>query len=314
MTSTTNKAINKPLSIAICSYNRADQLAITLESFLAHSGQLHHFLLPEDEIIVVDNNSKDHTRETVERFADRLPLHYVFESNQGLSAARNKALSEFRNDALIFIDDDITIEPNFLHAYRDALSSHGDQVFLGGRIVVDWQGRRPTWYRTRELALLNGLVGDYNLGEAPLQYTANMLLPYGANFLLSRDLIEAVGDFDETLGLNGENIERGEESDYFSRALKHGFQGYYIPTAQVAHRFQTERLNIKYLFRYGLAKGRMADLEFPVSYSKTLLKIIKLLPQSTYQLFKGRLDNFYQCVINLGIQFSLLKKSTVVRK
>jgi len=297
------------LSIAICSYNRADELALTLSSFLDCSNELQ----AADEILLVDNNSQDHTKSIAEHYSDHLPLRYVFESTQGLSSARNRALSEFRNDALIFVDDDITIKSGFLNAYRTALLQHDNPAFLGGRIAANWRGRRPNWYRPQELPLLNGLVGDYDLGTVPLEYSKELLLPYGANFLLTRKGIESVGRFNEALGVNGRGIGRGEESDYFLRALKQSLTGFYVPGAQVEHRFQVERINPRYLFRYGLAKGQASQLNVEQSVFRAVVTIGKLLPRTVYQRLKGRLDNYYQCLINLGIQVAIIQKLRAVK-
>ncbi len=302
--------MTKVLSIAICSYNRADQLAITLDSLVSHKVELQ----PDDEIILIDNNSNDHTKGVYQQYAEQLPLVYCFAAKQGLAVARNLALEKFCTDAVIFIDDDITIKSGFIKAYRQALSELPNNVFLGGPIEVDWRGKQPKWYRSGEHPLLSGLVGDYNLGSALLQYSIGDLLPYGANFVLSRESVEVVGAFDENLGVRGDTIERGEESDYFERALQKGLNGYYVPAAQVSHRFQLDRINTIYLLRYGMAKGRTSDFDSRQTMLQTVLEILKLLPKSAYQLLKWRIANFYQCVINLGIQVATLVRQVRLNK
>ena len=76
--------------------------------------------------------------------------------------------------------------------------------------------------------MINGLVGNYNLGSKNVQIRGDLLLPYGANFALTRSVIKKVGLFDISLGVKGEEFERGEETDYFIRAISNGFQGMYI--------------------------------------------------------------------------------------
>jgi glycosyltransferase involved in cell wall biosynthesis len=68
------------------------------------------------EILVVDNNSKDRTREVVEDFCRRDPDHfrYVFEPQQGKSFALNSGIREARGDVVAFMDDDVTVEPTWL--------------------------------------------------------------------------------------------------------------------------------------------------------------------------------------------------------
>ena len=75
-------------SVVIATYNRADELPRTLDSLreLRSSGPW--------EVIIVDNNSPDNTREIVLKAAETFPapLHYLHESQQGRSAALNTGI------------------------------------------------------------------------------------------------------------------------------------------------------------------------------------------------------------------------------
>ena len=78
------------LSVIICTYNRSQSLCSTLEC-------LECMIVPEGvnwEVLVVDNNSKDKTRELVEKFSRRgtLNLKYLFEAKQGKSYALNRGI------------------------------------------------------------------------------------------------------------------------------------------------------------------------------------------------------------------------------
>ena len=77
------------LSLIIATYNRAEQLMVTLDSVARQSTAAEMW-----ECVVVDNNSKDDTAERVAAFAAAHPtlnIRYVFEGVQGLSAARAKS-------------------------------------------------------------------------------------------------------------------------------------------------------------------------------------------------------------------------------
>lgn len=284
----------KPLSIAICTYNRCEQLRYSL---LQLAG-LSDCLVAGDEIIVVDNNSSDATRTVVSDLEASLPVIYLFESTQGLAAARNAALRNYRNDYLLFIDDDISVTREAITTYRQAFRDFPQDNFFGGRIAVDWQGRRPTWLKSDSMPLLSGLIGHYQLPDNVASYTNGALLPYGANFAVSRPLVDKVGDFDTTLGVSGEAIGRGEETDYLYRAMQLGFSGRYLDAALVRHRFQIERLSTRYLYRYGIEKGS-AKIRAR-SYSRAVLFALK----AAVQLARGRPDRYYQSVINIGIEMA----------
>jgi glycosyltransferase involved in cell wall biosynthesis len=83
------------ISVVIPTYDHAHWLPECIESVL------HQNLTPH-EIIVVDDGSKDNTREVVSRY----PVKYVYQQNAGLSAARNKGISESTGDWIAFLDAD----------------------------------------------------------------------------------------------------------------------------------------------------------------------------------------------------------------
>src|SRR5262249_31294146 len=96
------------LEVVIPTYNRADLLPVCLRS-------LHAATVPAGlnvRITIVDNNSKDTTREVVESWKDRFNgrLSYVFERMQGRSAALNAGITASDSDLVVFIDDDEEID------------------------------------------------------------------------------------------------------------------------------------------------------------------------------------------------------------
>src|SRR4030067_2548669 len=94
----------KLVSVIIPTYNRSDNLTLVLEALSKQS-------LPPDkyETLVVDNNSRDNTKETVQQCIQRFPrlnIRYLFEGKQGLNFARNLGVQQARADVLVFLDDD----------------------------------------------------------------------------------------------------------------------------------------------------------------------------------------------------------------
>lgn len=90
------------LTIAVCTYNRADHLKICLDS-LSHQADC----APDWELLLVDNNSTDATRQIAQESSLSFPqFRYIFEPEQGLSVARNRALSESNGVFIAYIDDD----------------------------------------------------------------------------------------------------------------------------------------------------------------------------------------------------------------
>src|SRR5580658_11381821 len=100
------------ITVVICTYNRSASLGKTLASVAVST-------MPDSvawEILVIDNNSRDKTREVVEEFVHRYPdrFRYVFEPKQGKSNALNTGIREARGEILAFTDDDVTVEAGWL--------------------------------------------------------------------------------------------------------------------------------------------------------------------------------------------------------
>src|SRR5690348_3828740 len=94
------------VSIVITTYNRCGMLEAALDSALAQeSGGVRY------EVIVVDNNSTDQTREVVERRINEghANLRYVFEPKQGVSHARNTGVANAAAPVVAFADDDVRV-------------------------------------------------------------------------------------------------------------------------------------------------------------------------------------------------------------
>src|SRR5271169_5851600 len=99
------------ISVVLGTYNRGDNLRLTLETFLSLVFQDLNW-----ELLVVDNNSTDSTREVVENFARTaaFPVRYIFEKIQGRSAALNAGIAEAKGEIIVFTDDDVLLHPDWL--------------------------------------------------------------------------------------------------------------------------------------------------------------------------------------------------------
>ena len=95
----------KDLTVIIATYNRADVLKKTLTCM----SQLV-FSDIDAEIVIVDNNSNDQTKDVVKSFQDQLLLRYLFEPKPGKNCALNKAIAEIElGSIIVFADDDFVI-------------------------------------------------------------------------------------------------------------------------------------------------------------------------------------------------------------
>jgi len=286
------------ITVAICTYNRADSLADTLEYLCGQSlgSQV------ELELLLIDNNCSDHTSTVVDSYKSRLLLRYFIETRQGLSHGRNRAIKECRSDLLVFADDDIRPDPFWLSAYMEASTAYPDAGYFGGPIAPYWPDGKPGWVRDINMPLLGGLFGTYECGGHVHLYEANEVHPFGANFMLRRSLFEELDPFRIDLGMNGNVPGRGEEAEYFKRAKEAGSAGVYVPAARVQHRVDASHLTLSYLYRFGVQKGIASRKIHQGWYSGKYGGTLEFLFKGLYQLMKGRGDRFRQCVINMGIE------------
>ena len=231
------------LSLIIATYNRAEQLMVTLESVATQRHPAQRW-----ECIVVDNNSKDDTRERVEAFAAAHPdlqLRYVFESNQGLSYARNRGIEEAKSEIIAFVDDDERIVEEFVSAYVELFASHPNAMSAGGKIVAEYPTGRPRWMsKYAEQPIANPM--DFGKSIKPFPKGR---IPGGGNMAMRRSVFDKIGRFDTSLGRTGKQLIGGEESDLFERIEAAGMACYYVPRAVMYHIIPAEKLTAEYFER-----------------------------------------------------------------
>ena len=231
------------LSLVIATYNRAEQLMITLDSVAAQQCSCGEW-----ECVVVDNNSQDDTRERVERFTAEHPelnLRYIFEQKQGLSHARNAGIAASVGDIIAFIDDDERIVEEFVEAYITLFDSYPDAMAAGGKIIADYPTGRPRWMsHYPELPIANPM----DFGEEVKPFPKSRI-PGGGNMAMRRRVFETIGVFDTSLGRTGKKLIGGEESDLFERMAKFSMRCYYVPRAVMYHIIPEEKLTAEYFER-----------------------------------------------------------------
>ena len=105
------------VSIIIPTYNRKDSLLRTLESLARQTYPTERF-----EVIVVDDGGVDGTESITERDFP-FSLRYLRQENQGATAARNYGALQSSSKFLVFVDDDIRLQPETLKHLLEALNS-----------------------------------------------------------------------------------------------------------------------------------------------------------------------------------------------
>jgi hypothetical protein len=201
----------------------------------------------------------------------------------------------------------VQLDRGFLAAWLAALRSRTGLAYAGGRLLPDWDGPPPRWFRNEKLSLLDGALVWFDLGPQVRRFAADDPTPFGANFAVRRDFALGLGGFSAELGVKGRGQGRGEETDFLLRARACGAEGLYVGTALSRHRVARERFRLSALFRYGLASGlayrAIVDRQAQGAYVASLA----YLARGAWQALKGRGDRLRQCVINAGIEAALAR-------
>jgi len=242
------------VTVVISTYNRCDQLRLTLESLLAQRTDGLTW-----EAVVVDNNSTDDTRAVVESFAGRhsAPAHYVFEPRQGLSYGRNAGIARAAAPLIAFTDDDIRPAPDWVARIKRCFDDHPEADFIGGKVLPRWTGQVPAWLTPDHwspLALVD--YGDEAFGVNPRK--PNCLV--GANLAFRRSVFDRVGLFAPGLQRVKDSIGSSEDYDMHMRVWRAGGQGLYAPDLVVTSDVQPERTTKAYHRRWYAGHGRFSAL------------------------------------------------------
>jgi glycosyltransferase involved in cell wall biosynthesis len=254
------------ISVIISTYSRAEDLHLTLEGFQ----KLH---IPPGfgwELLVVDNASTDHTPAVCKAYAAKLPLRYLFEARQGQNYAHNRAVAEARAKLLLFTDDDVDTDPDWLLEIFTASTRRSDASIFGGKVISRWQTPPPKWFVENQDMLRSNPRVD--LGEDEIVFSkpdAPRLI--GANLAFRKSVFQEER-FCEALGPRGDGSRSGQvgpgELDLERRLMARGHKGLYVPGAVVYHRDPPHRMTEKYI-RHWYAQGgrvRVTQGEIPRSH------------------------------------------------
>lgn len=243
----------------------------------------------EWEILVVDNNSKDETRKVVEQFSflDSKRYRYIFEPRQGKSFALNRGVHEASGDVLAFIDDDITVEPNWLFELTNRLTD-SRWAGTGGRVYLPNNFSIPSWIAPEGNHSLLSILANFDLGP-DVQVLSTP--PIGNNMAFRKEVFVKHGLFRTDLGPQPGSEIRHEDTEFGSRVMSGGETILYVPTAVVRHAVEERRLEKRYFLAYHFDYGRALIRErgnrgkmgiIPRSFISLLDRSLKMLPKKTW--------------------------------
>jgi glucosyl-dolichyl phosphate glucuronosyltransferase len=232
------------MSVVLCTYNRHDLMAAALSSLCEQT------LAPSlYEIIVVDNNSTDGTRQHVAECSRLYPhIRYCFEPQQGLSHGRNSGYQLAQGLYVAYIDDDCTVPREWLDIARNVITNVAPALF-GGPYQPFYNSLKPRWYLDR--------YGTYDGGQVARALDQTEYLS-GTNLFIKRSLLEQLGGFNIEVGMVGTRLGYGEETALQRRVRQehHTAMIYYEPRLTVFHLVRSEKMQLSWCAKQMFVSGR----------------------------------------------------------
>ena len=208
------------ISCVIPTFNRGKVLVKTLEMLLEQTHRAH-------EIIIVDQSTEVpcEVAESLRQWAESGAIQWIRQTEPNASMARNRGALASSGDILLFLDDDIIVERNFIQSYAAAFED--EQVRgVAGQIL---EGDRET------VAELDPRASDPEIGW--LYCRRNYTRPIQGAFVISANMGVRRRDFFEVGGMD-ERFFRGayrEEGDFAQRWRKSGRVLHFRPEVSLFH-------------------------------------------------------------------------------
>jgi len=236
--------INPNVSIIILNWNGLKDTIECLES-------LRKITYSSHQVIVVDNGSQRNDVETLkDKFGDY--VHIIEnDKNYGFAEGNNigvrYALTNHSPDYLLLLNNDITVDSNFLTELVKA-AENDPGIGLLGPLVYDYyrqsivrgtgSGQRISWWRGITVSLMSSKLGQQTSGirEADSIEGSCMLAP--------RNVLDKVGMLD------GEYFAYWEETDWCVRIKKAGYRVCCVLNSKIWHKVQPSYLDTRKLYYF----------------------------------------------------------------
>ena len=224
------------LSVVIINYNVKhflEQCLLSVEKALAGL---------DGEIIVVDNNSKDHSLAYLKPNFPKVQF-VCNKENVGFAKACNQGWEISNGQYILFLNPDCLLREDTLHTCIRFFTEHPDAGAIGVR-MLDGHGvflkeskrafpsPATSFFKLTGLAKLfprSKLFGRYHLGHLDAHKNQVVDVLAGAFMMVRRDVLEQTGGFDEIFFMYGEDV------DLSYRIQEAGYKNYYLAETEAIH-------------------------------------------------------------------------------
>lgn len=222
----TERQPTEPISVVICTRDRADLLAGCLKTVLALD-------YPHYEVVVIDNAPSS---DATEKLAASLPVRYVRENRPGLDWARNRGIAEARHSIIAFTDDDVRVDRAWLRVIGNTFSDPEIMCVTGFIAPAELESDAQHLFEFKYGGMGKGFFrrtfrkSELNIDELLAAQTFGV----GANMAYRSRVFSDIGHFDVALDV-GTPAGGGGDLDMFHRLVAKGHMLVYEPAALVWH-------------------------------------------------------------------------------
>ena len=222
-----SKNLMPDLTVILATFNGAETIAGTLRALTRLEAPAGGW-----KLVVVDNGSTDGTRGIVEKFADDLPLRLFDHPVPNKNAALNTAFGHVEGDLVIFTDDDIIPEPDWLSGFQRLASEQPSFAVFGGRIKPLWPSEPPPWIAQGIPPGPAFAAHSDDLEDGPT--SPGMI--WGGNMAIRRRVCSDGHQFNEAYGPRGNRYQlMGSETEFTRRVEKVGNACWFSNRIPVGH-------------------------------------------------------------------------------
>ena len=239
-------------SVIIPVYNRPDEVDELLESLCTQTNG-------DFEVVVVEDGSSVPCESIVQKYADRLDVHYYLKPNSGPGQSRNYGVERAQGEYVLILDSDAVLPPHYIQAVEDELQAHPCDAFGG-------PDRAHASFTPMQKAINYGMTSFFTTGGIRGgKKKMDKFYPRSFNMGVRREVYNALGGFSE--------MRFGEDIDFSTRIFKGGYACRLFPEAWVWHKRRTDlRKFFKQVHNSGIARIHLTKRH------PGTLKLVHLLP------------------------------------
>ena len=255
-------------SVVICTYNREKYVGESIKSICEQTFDSAAF-----ELVLIDNNSPDHTADIFNDFAQQykhVQMRYILEQNRGISFARNRGIKESQGEFIVFVDDDETVDTFYLEKLDAYLRDNPQAELAATAVEPVYETEKPKWLSHFTMRLITGY---YNKGKE-VRVLGAKDYPGTGHAIIKKELFERFGDFNTELGRKGSSLLGAEDKDMFLRLIENNVACYYFPDIPIYHHIPQNKLTDDFFHRLTYSIGKSERIRTKAISSKVFYKRI----------------------------------------